>query len=276
MVPQAPGSPTMPHSPAIPELETVPKRRRPLVTYGKRKPAPRETTPPPKKRRLESPAERDPSPIDEKSIVAPTSPTPTPPLTSPPKSSILRYFKKVTSPTSASEQSFTAVSASQTPDSTPLASPLRIATPESRPRSRRRLTTRPFAGPDAVSLDDNERRTDHAPGTTQHATDPPRESPPHSIASDNNAPGDASANTTNSACNCGDKLCRHTRRARSKRAGHKSPAATVQMTLNLSTRDASIKQCRECDMLYNPLHPSDVKHHARHHASVVKMKAAAG
>ncbi|KAL8404808.1 hypothetical protein RB594_009617 [Gaeumannomyces avenae] len=265
------------NSPTIPEPEPALKRRRPLVTYGKRKPAPRETTPPLKKRRLETPTERNPSPIDEKSIIAATSPTPTPTPTSPPKTSILRYFKKVTtSPTSASEQSSTVVSASQTPDSTPAASPLRIATPESRPRSRRRLTTRPFAGLDAASLHDTERRTDHVPETRRHATDPPSESSPQSIASDSNALGDASTNTTKSACNCSDRPCQHTRRARSKRAGHKPPAATVQMTLSLSTRDASIKQCRECDMMYNPLHPSDVKHHARHHASVVKMKTAAG
>ncbi|KLU92958.1 hypothetical protein MAPG_11861 [Magnaporthiopsis poae ATCC 64411] len=257
--------------------DTAPARRRPLVTYGKRKPTPRETTPPPKKRRLETPAERDPSLVDGTCIVATTSPTSPPPPTSPPKASILRYFKKVTSPTSASERSFTAASASQTPDSTPSASPSKTATPESRPRSRRRLTTRPFAGLDAVSAHENERSRDgRAPGPAGRTTDPSGEPSPRSTAPDSSALRDTSANKTKSTCNCSDKLCRHTRRTRSKRAGHRSPTATVQMTLNLSTRDASIKQCRECDMLYNPLHPSDVKHHARHHASVVKMKAAAG
>jgi hypothetical protein len=52
--------------------------------------------------------------------------------------------------------------------------------------------------------------------------------------------------------------------------------AAVQTTLNLSMNETVYTECKECDMLYNHLDKTDVKHHARHHAALVRAKARAG
>ncbi|CAK7269035.1 hypothetical protein SEPCBS119000_003363 [Sporothrix epigloea] len=49
----------------------------------------------------------------------------------------------------------------------------------------------------------------------------------------------------------------------------------VQTTLSLAIAGgdcASVKECKECNILYNPLHEKDAKFHARYHASVCRMQ----
>lgn len=51
--------------------------------------------------------------------------------------------------------------------------------------------------------------------------------------------------------------------------------ASVQTTLSLSMRETHYTECKGCGMLYNHLHESDVKYHARRHASLRRAKARA-
>ncbi|PHH83063.1 hypothetical protein CDD82_3721 [Ophiocordyceps australis] len=49
----------------------------------------------------------------------------------------------------------------------------------------------------------------------------------------------------------------------------RSKVATVQTTLNLSTK-APFAECKVCDTVWNPLYPGDVKYHSRRHATVLR------
>jgi len=52
----------------------------------------------------------------------------------------------------------------------------------------------------------------------------------------------------------------------------KSSILSVQTTLSLRT-EAAFVECKVCGMLYNHLHPQDVKLHTRQHAAVLRKKA---
>ncbi|KAK2057223.1 hypothetical protein LY76DRAFT_606413 [Colletotrichum caudatum] len=52
------------------------------------------------------------------------------------------------------------------------------------------------------------------------------------------------------------------------------PAATVQTTINLSSKPAFM-ECKICRILYNPLHPPDVKYHSQRHAAFLRARARA-
>ncbi|PHH62791.1 hypothetical protein CDD81_6683 [Ophiocordyceps australis] len=59
---------------------------------------------------------------------------------------------------------------------------------------------------------------------------------------------------------------------RKTRTGFKvkrSKVATVQTTLNLSTK-APFAECKVCDTVWNPLYPADVKYHSRRHTTVLR------
>jgi len=62
------------------------------------------------------------------------------------------------------------------------------------------------------------------------------------------------------------------RRRRDARPFQKKTTQAVQTTLSLSTKPA-FEECKACGMVYNPLHPSDVKLHARRHKSATKVRA---
>lgn len=46
----------------------------------------------------------------------------------------------------------------------------------------------------------------------------------------------------------------------------------VQQTLSLSMSETGFTECRECSMLYNPLHEKDRRYHARQHAAIMKAR----
>lgn len=50
---------------------------------------------------------------------------------------------------------------------------------------------------------------------------------------------------------------------------------TVQTTLSLAIGGSagSMRECKACDTVYNPLHPEDVKVHTKRHAEVLKLRA---
>lgn len=52
-----------------------------------------------------------------------------------------------------------------------------------------------------------------------------------------------------------------------------APKQTVQTTLALAIGgNAGMRECKVCDTVYNPLHPEDVKVHAKRHAGVVRRE----
>ncbi|KAI0545947.1 hypothetical protein F4679DRAFT_443214 [Xylaria curta] len=52
--------------------------------------------------------------------------------------------------------------------------------------------------------------------------------------------------------------------------------ASVQTTLSLSMNETHYTECKECGMLYNHLHKTDIKYHARRHAALRRAKTQAG
>ncbi|TLD32787.1 hypothetical protein PspLS_01020 [Pyricularia sp. CBS 133598] len=261
---------------------SLPPRRRPLRTYGKRKAAIERDSDKPQPKRIRVPEAipateprgrqtRIESPFEDSCIYVRTSPTPSPspspspsPAKNAPKSSILRYFQKTT----ATPASLPSPTRSQTVDhSEPPSSPVISPPPKRGLRAPRRLTTRPARIIDA---------RDGSSSDSIHNINKSIET----LDADQSSPGNVrstlkedSANPRRTKpCDCQFKPCSHQPKQGSKRAV-KSPTSTIQMTLSLSARSSSITQCRECDMLYNPLHPSDVKNHSRHHAALAKIKA---
>ncbi|GJD00174.1 hypothetical protein ColKHC_08999 [Colletotrichum higginsianum] len=52
------------------------------------------------------------------------------------------------------------------------------------------------------------------------------------------------------------------------------PVATVQTTINLSSKP-TFMECKTCRIVYNPLHPADVKYHSQRHAVFLRGRAKA-
>ncbi|WDK18444.1 hypothetical protein CGRA01v4_09729 [Colletotrichum graminicola] len=59
-----------------------------------------------------------------------------------------------------------------------------------------------------------------------------------------------------------------------KPPSHSKSVATVQTTINLSSKPAFM-ECKICRILYNPLHPPDVKYHSQRHAAFLRARAGA-
>lgn len=58
-----------------------------------------------------------------------------------------------------------------------------------------------------------------------------------------------------------------------KKKSRIAPKQTVQTTLALAIGgNAGMRECKVCDTVYNPLHPEDVKVHAKRHAGVVRKE----
>ncbi|KAK1994899.1 hypothetical protein LX36DRAFT_189402 [Colletotrichum falcatum] len=53
------------------------------------------------------------------------------------------------------------------------------------------------------------------------------------------------------------------------------PVASIQTTINLSSKPAFM-ECKICRILYNPLHPPDVKYHSQRHAAFLRATTWAG
>ncbi|KAK1723340.1 hypothetical protein CaCOL14_012278 [Colletotrichum acutatum] len=52
------------------------------------------------------------------------------------------------------------------------------------------------------------------------------------------------------------------------------PVPTVQTTINLSSKP-TFMECKTCRIVYNPLHPADVKYHSQRHAAFLRGRAKA-
>lgn len=78
---------------------------------------------------------------------------------------------------------------------------------------------------------------------------------------------DANADTLNQVPS------RRKKRSDGGKRGRASKSAAVQTTLSLSAEEKGFTECKECNMLYNPLHKQDAKCHAKRHAAMLKAKS---
>ncbi|KAH0431931.1 hypothetical protein CcaCcLH18_06758 [Colletotrichum camelliae] len=62
--------------------------------------------------------------------------------------------------------------------------------------------------------------------------------------------------------------------ATAKPKARSKPVATIQTTINISSKP-TFEECKVCRMVYNPLHPPDVKFHIQTHAAHLRKKAKA-
>ncbi|KAI1822232.1 hypothetical protein F4861DRAFT_412990 [Xylaria intraflava] len=270
--------PRKPERPYLSSLKSYPMntRRRPLQTYSKRTPSTESTTEPaPKRRCIASPSvsiiQHEDTPL------APSEPEQnttslrsSPPNNQPPakRGTITAYFQKIAPQPPVRTSSSELSSEPTEPTITPPSSPPTI-TPMKR-RTRRlntRIATRHM---DEIGSNDEDDRHDEKgelteirgangvePLTNVHYTTPSRTGSSTSDRPDN----------ISGAGSERDK--RRGKRRREKRT------ASVQTTLGLSTTEPQYTECKECDMLYNHLHETDVKYHARRHAALQRAKARA-
>ncbi|KAK5625318.1 hypothetical protein RRF57_001034 [Xylaria bambusicola] len=250
-------------------------RRRLLRTYGKRALSTESTEPSPKRQRLTDPSVTSVEDIGIDFISSGPEESGTasslrPSLSlSKRKGTITAYFEKIVPQlphvTPSSEPSPNPVSEPNEFTSTPLSLPPIAAT--TRKRGARRLKTRVTRqrieeGPDdGQENQDGEERLGNIHGTdlfTHTAVPALSEARPSAL---NRSPGITRDGPEGS------------KPRKSKRRENRT--ASVQTTLGLSMRETHYTECKECGMLYNHLHKTDVKYHARRHASLRRAKARA-
>ncbi|XXH01614.1 hypothetical protein Hte_007974 [Hypoxylon texense] len=243
------------------EQRTIGKPKRPVRTYSKRAASADTPEPISKKRRICDTSLIE-APKDEKSDRAcePSARQTSPSLPSPQlarKGTIMSYFKVIppvsssTLPSSElpSEHTDSAEYTSTPPSSPPL---------PSKQKKRRRLTTRIIsrsASEDFNAADSamEESENDGLNGDGKFS----------SPVGQRRILCDASTDTLNQAAS---------RRKQRANAGKRKPSV-VQTTLSLSSQEKGFAECKDCNMLYNPLHKQDAKSHARRHAAMLKAKS---
>ncbi|KAI0444676.1 hypothetical protein F4803DRAFT_238359 [Xylaria telfairii] len=252
-------------------------RRRPLRTYSKRTLSTESTEPPPKRRCVVDSSlasipreEARIAPLEPEHSAA-VAPSKSPSLPSTKKGTITAYFGKLI-------QQPRVVTPSSDPPSDPLSesSGSTITPPSSPPiitkgkRRARRLKTRVVT----QRIDEeeaNEEEQDSQDGKERIGRTRKAESPAHArppIPSESTLESfDQTRSTSSTRIAAGKPL--ESRRREKKQA-------SVQTTLSLSMNEAYYTECKECGMLYNHLHGSDVKYHARRHAALRRAKAQAG
>ncbi|KAI0148646.1 hypothetical protein GGR57DRAFT_475066 [Xylariaceae sp. FL1272] len=253
---------------------TMDARRRPLRTYSKRTSSTETHEPPLKRRRIN---DDDSTPILQTPVV-PATTTSLEPVnalqTQPPTSieslpppakrgTIMAYFKKIAPESDSTIPSSELSSELEQPTTTPPSSPPIIIT-TGRKRIRR-LRTR------ISKQHKHDDESNHDKGTDEESDD---ELVPLTLSktpngSHNTALSSSSPNARN-ATNIAPEAAKRSKILRERKQ------ASVQTTLSLSLTDKGYAECKECDMLYNPLHESDAKHHARRHAALLKLKAKGG
>ncbi|KAL7619646.1 hypothetical protein AAE478_010187 [Parahypoxylon ruwenzoriense] len=250
-----------------PSLAPQNEQRRPLRTYSKRISSTDSAEPVLKKRRIEatdsitSPQNNATKVTDDANIHEPSTPV-LPPLP-PKKGTIMSYFKVIalaSSSTLPSEPSSEVDALKTTPPSSPL-----IA--DTQRRKRRRLTTR------AAS-----RSTSEDPKLETRVEGDLESKEPDAANNWSTLPTERTDPMLNA---CPDTLNqvptkRKTRSDAGKRGrntGQGLKSATVQTTLSLSAEEKGFTECKDCNMLYNPLHKQDAKCHAKRHAAMLRAKS---
>ncbi|KAI0460591.1 hypothetical protein F5B21DRAFT_14107 [Xylaria acuta] len=251
-------------------------RRRPLRTYGKRTSS-ESTEPTPKRRCIagssmaSSPEERARITSSEPEHNTASSISNSPPLPSIKKGTITAYFGRIMpqapavtlSPYLSSDLS----SGSNEPTITPPSSSPVIAT---RKRRARRLKTRVVTSRTNEEANDEERENQDSKKRIGRILEAEAESPAHARppALSESTPDSLNQTRSISKTRLDDGKPWKNRRREKKHA-------SVQTTLSLSMNEAHYTECKECGMLYNHLHETDVKYHARRHAALRRAKAQA-
>ncbi|KAI1427674.1 hypothetical protein F5Y12DRAFT_146631 [Xylaria sp. FL1777] len=268
--------PRKPERPYLSSLKPCPMetRRRPLRTYSKRTST--ESTEPPLKRRCLTSSSTASVRDKETSLVPPdpehtaTALTLKPPtsLPSTKKGTITAYFGRIIPQpplvTLSSVPSSDPSSQSNEPTIIPPSSPSLMT---AKKRRARRLKTRVVtkrvhekddSDEDQENQDDKERM-----GRIRDIEPPENVRPPALLEATPNAlnQGKGVDKARSSGGNPGEN------RRREKKT------ASVQTTLSLSMNEAQYTECKECGMLYNHLHKTDVKYHAQRHAALRRAKA---
>ncbi|KAI0381271.1 hypothetical protein F5Y04DRAFT_79430 [Hypomontagnella monticulosa] len=240
-------------------------RTRPLRTYGKRTSSTDIVEPVSKKRRVEAINTNVPLEGDAELMRSPSAPLPSPAPSLPQpakKGTIMSYFKVVSPAPNITMHKSETPSESTILSSTPPSSP----PPPNLPRKkRRRLTTRVTSR--ATSEDSK----------TEDVMEGDDENGQPDVVDDESilrkrrmeALSDASPDTLN-------RLPTNPKRLDAGKRGWGTvqglKLATVQTTLSLAIDEKGFTECKECNMLYNPLHKQDAKFHARQHAAMLKAK----
>ncbi|KAI8628113.1 hypothetical protein F5Y19DRAFT_153821 [Xylariaceae sp. FL1651] len=247
-------------------------RRRPLRTYSKRVSPIESAEPVPKRQRITAV-----SSAVSRSMTAPLCPSEPesscnaehsllviPPLPQPPKKgTITAYFKKALPEpsyiTSSSEPSSDPAEPSMTPPSS-----LPIVT--MRRRRARRLTTRIGTQHTYEDQAYDEDEVDYSSKECMRGTGIV-ESPAYARPS---VLSEIKSNTLNQAETTLTTQSKGSKRRRNASRDHNR--ASVQTTLSLSITEKGYTECKECGMLYNPVHEADVRFHARRHAALRRAK----
>ncbi|KAI6081050.1 hypothetical protein F4821DRAFT_38907 [Hypoxylon rubiginosum] len=241
---------------------SIGKPKRPIRTYSKRTASVDTPEPVSKKRRIDDASAIEPpenavsKPACEPSIRQP-SPS-LPPLQQARKGTIMSYFQIIPPTTSSTLPSSELLSerteCTVTPPSSPPA-PHKL-------KKRRRLTTRIISrstSEDLAAEDSTEEESEE--------DNLDRVAIKSSPAEKGGVLSDASADTLNQAAS------RRKKRSDAGKRGQGSKSTAVQTTLSLSAQEKGFVECKDCNMLYNPLHKQDAKCHARRHAAMLKAKS---
>ncbi|KAI1459659.1 hypothetical protein F4805DRAFT_49324 [Annulohypoxylon moriforme] len=237
-------------------------RARPLRTYSKRTLPTDPTEPASKKRRFEeisTPPEPKGEAVGLSRQSKSTRPSPTLPPSQPKRGSITSYFKVVQPMPSSSFTSPEPTSGPAEPISTPPSSPPMFSANR---KKRRRLTTRISSRATSEDLEgdtigEDKKSDDVGDGSMRSAG-------PADVLSD------ASSNTLNRSTAKQKKQFDARKHGRNREVPKSSP---IQTTLSLSISEKGFTECKECNMLYNPLHKQDALCHARRHAAMLKAKS---
>ncbi|TGJ80936.1 hypothetical protein E0Z10_g7834 [Xylaria hypoxylon] len=147
---------------------------------------------------------------------------------------------------------------------TPPSSPPVITTKKKRTR---RLKTRVVAqriGENEGSDEEQENQDSEKRKGRIRDIDPPAHARPPALS-------EATPNTLNQSEGTSRTRSEGGKSRENRRRESKTPS--VQTTLSLSMSEVHYTECKECGMLYNHLHETDVKYHARRHASLRRAKA---
>ncbi|WYZ43267.1 hypothetical protein EsH8_VI_000966 [Colletotrichum jinshuiense] len=186
---------------------------------------------------------------------------PTPPSSNIPKSSILSYFKPCRS--SSATESSDPLSDSEKLVHTPPSSPPVFKKIKEPRRLRLRLSTPILLPSDKVenAKDENEEGHDTNEQGARRVLRPRRGVKGLQMV-DNHEANEQKTDTETS------HIVPKRPPLRSK------PVATVQTTINISSKP-TFMECKTCRIVYNPLHPNDVKYHSQRHAAFLRSRAKA-
>ncbi|KAI2624491.1 hypothetical protein GGS21DRAFT_322848 [Xylaria nigripes] len=258
---EAPRIPRKPERPYLSSLksDSMRPRRRPLQTYSKRTQSTESTVEPAPKRQCVTAS----SEVEQSAAASPST---TPSVSLPPikKSTITAYFQRIKSQSPVNTTSSEPLSDPSEPTVTPPSSPPGISSGRRIRRLKTRVPTRHIV---EIVADDEDGEIEG--GKVFTATREGQDAAPPQVATTALSKfGPSSLKKSEIMSKTGSE--------RGKGRGHRrgeSRTASIQTTLSLSTNEPQYTECKECDMLYNHLHETDVKYHARRHAALRRVKA---